>query len=244
VVLTGTDLYQNIQVSKEAQQSLEWATKLVVLQNQGLEELPEKFRKKTQVIYQSATKAEATQTVFSKNDFNILVVANLRQEKDPFRTALAAANLPLSSKIKVFHVGLPLNKDFEEQLTEVQKNNPRYTWLGSLPSEKTKQLIASTDLVSITSKIEGGSNVLCEALAAGTPVLASKISSLVATLGYNYSGFFTLESTKELTDLLIKAETNPSFYKELKEQCQKVAYLVDPLVEKKCWEVLLNECRK
>lgn len=241
MVLTGTDLYQNIQVNKNAQQSLEWADRLVVLQNQGLAELPEEFREKTRVIYQSATKAEVKTSIFSKEDFNVLVIANLRQEKDPFRTALAAAELPKSSKIKVFHVGVPLNQEFEIQLKQTQQQNPRYTWLGGLSHEKTKELIASADLVSITSKIEGGSNVLCEALVAGTPVVASNISSLVATLGYTYPGFFSTESTQELRDLLIKSETTPNFYQELKDHCQKVAYLVDPLTERKCWKDLLYE---
>ncbi|MBK7995822.1 MAG: hypothetical protein IPK14_21350 [Blastocatellia bacterium] len=39
-----------------ARQALDWATRLVVLQKQGVFELPEALQAKTQVIYQSAKK--------------------------------------------------------------------------------------------------------------------------------------------------------------------------------------------
>lgn len=245
VVLTGTDLYQNIQVSESARQALDWATHLVVLQKQGLLELPEHLQAKTHIIYQSAKKVKPAKNFFSKKGFNVLVVANLRVEKDPFRTALALSKLPSDSKIQVFHIGLPLNQEMEEELKLIQENNIRYHWLGSLPHNKTKQYIAAAALVCITSRIEGGSNVLCESLAAKTPVITTNIPSLVATLGDGYPGYFSVGDTEKLADLLWKAESDTKFYQELKNNCKKVAYLVEPATEEKCWQDLikqLSEC--
>src|SRR4029079_12079056 len=54
VVLTGTDLYQDILSDAEAQHSLELAQRLVVLQECGPEALPAWLRDKTRVIYQSS----------------------------------------------------------------------------------------------------------------------------------------------------------------------------------------------
>ena len=54
VVLTGTDLYRDIHVYRDAQDSLERATRLVVLQEMGVPELPASTRAKATVIYQSA----------------------------------------------------------------------------------------------------------------------------------------------------------------------------------------------
>src|SRR5690349_8848666 len=54
VVLTGTDLYQDIAVDARAQRSLQFATRLVVLQQLGPAALPPELREKTRVIYQSA----------------------------------------------------------------------------------------------------------------------------------------------------------------------------------------------
>lgn len=245
VVLTGTDLYQNIQVSASARQALAWATRLVVLQKQGLFELPENLQAKTQVIYQSAKKVKPARNFFSKKDFNVLVIANLRVEKDPFRTALALSKLPSDSKIQVFHIGLPLNQEMEKELKLMQENNARYHWLEAFSHNKTKQLIAVADLVCITSRIEGGSNVLCESLAAGTPVITTNIPSLVATLGDNYPGYFSVGDTEKLANLLWQAENDINFYQELKNNCKKVAYLVEPATEERCWQDLikqLSEC--
>ena len=56
VVLTGTDLYRDITIDPSAQRSLRQATHLVVLQDQGIDELPMVLRSKCSVIYQSAPK--------------------------------------------------------------------------------------------------------------------------------------------------------------------------------------------
>src|SRR5262249_49194513 len=54
VALTGTDLYEDIRRDPAARRSLALASRLVVLQALGVEELPEKLRPKARVIYQSA----------------------------------------------------------------------------------------------------------------------------------------------------------------------------------------------
>src|SRR5690606_38588039 len=57
VVLTGTDLYRDIRSDDgddPARRSLELASRLVVLQAQGIEELPARLRPRTRVIHQSA----------------------------------------------------------------------------------------------------------------------------------------------------------------------------------------------
>src|SRR5262245_6684932 len=53
VALTGTDLYDEIQSSPRARQALEMATRLIVLQPLGVDELPAHLRCKARVIYQS-----------------------------------------------------------------------------------------------------------------------------------------------------------------------------------------------
>lgn len=244
VMLTGTDIYQHIKFSEEACQSLHYATRLVVLQKQALEELAPHLRNKTRVIYQSVTTSfnsrEALE-IFSKDNFNILVVANFRPEKDPLRTALASKLLPSESKIQVFHIGIPLNPEYRERINLAQKENPRYHYLGGFSYEKTLQAIAEANLISITSRLEGGSNVLCEALASKTPVITTNIPSLVATLGEEYPGYFSVADTETLKNLFLKAEMDANFYQELKNSCAKAAYLIDPVREEKCWYDLLKD---
>ena len=53
LALTGTDLYSDIHTDSSAQESLEMATRFIVLQPMGMEVLPVRLRKKARVIYQS-----------------------------------------------------------------------------------------------------------------------------------------------------------------------------------------------
>ena len=86
VALTGTDLYRDIRTSATAQQSLELATRLIVLQSMGLVELPRRLRGKTRVIYQSASRVRGR--ALPRKAFNVCVIGHLRQEKDPDRKSV------------------------------------------------------------------------------------------------------------------------------------------------------------
>jgi putative glycosyltransferase (TIGR04348 family) len=240
VVLTGTDVYRDIHESEIAQRSLELATRLVALQSLALHELPKRYRGKTKVIYQSAEKL-ADIPERRKDRFEVSVIGHLRDEKDPLRTALAVRDLPAQSRIVVTHVGIALDKAIEKQAKAEAKCNLRYRWLGQLSHRRTRALLAGSQLVTITSKMEGSSNVLSEALASGVPVIAAKISGLMGTLGKRYIGYFPVGDTSKLQQLLLKAENNRQFYRELKRQCRSFARLVRPERELRAWRQLLRE---
>jgi putative glycosyltransferase (TIGR04348 family) len=240
VVLTGTDLYRDIQRDQKAKQSLELATRLVVLQQLALSELPRGLHGKTRVIYQSSEPFKA-RSVNARKNFEVCVIGHLREEKDPLRTALAVRHLPAESRIEVTHIGLALNNQLGEKAQAEAKKNPRYRWLGQLSHRKTREILAQSHLTCITSKMEGSSNVLAEALACGVPVIASQIPGLIGTLGKNFRGYFPVGDTKRLTRLLLKAETDADFYRSLKRQCAAVAKLVEPKRELAEWNRLLRE---
>lgn len=240
VVLTGTDLYQDIKTDADAQRSLELATRLVVLQRAGLVELPAPHQAKTWVIYQSAQEIRASVQPPSTY-FRVSVIGHLRPEKDPFRTALAARRLPAASRMRVLHIGHALSPEMEEMATRETATNPRYRWQGGLPYWRTRQLLAASHLTAITSLMEGSSNVLCEALTTPVPVAASRISGLIGTLADDYAGYFPVEDTEALADLLWKAESDPAFYDELRTGCARVAPLVHPDNERNCWADLLAD---
>jgi putative glycosyltransferase (TIGR04348 family) len=239
VVLTGTDLYRDIHRDRKAKQSLELATRLVVLQQMALAELPRGLHAKTRVIYQSAEPCRARSGRLSKN-FKVCVIGHLREEKDPLRTALAARCLPAESRIKVTHIGLALDDHLGDKARAEARRNPRYRWVGQLSHRKTREILARSDLACITSKMEGSSNVLSEALACGVPVLATKIPGLMGTLGGNFVGYFSVGNTRQLMRLLVKAETDRHFYRALKRQCARAARVVHPKRELADWKRLLQ----
>ena len=240
VALTGTDLYRDIHTDRDAQRSLEVADRLVVLQELALAELPKPFHSKTRVIYQSAEpyKTSAPPTAGA---FKVCVIGHLREEKDPLRTALAVRQLPQTSKIEVLHVGRSLDNALGKQAQAEAAGNPRYRWVGELPYWMTRRVLARSHLLVITSRMEGSSNVLCEAIASNVPVVASKISGLMGTLGKSYPGYFPVGDTAELTRLLLKAESDGAFYRSLKRCCARVSVLIRPRREIASWKMLLRE---
>jgi hypothetical protein len=111
VVLTGTDLYQDLAASDEARESLDLADRLVVLQPAALDALPVSARGKAAVIVQSAERVVPRAP--DPRVFEVCVVGHLREVKDPFRAAEAARRLPPESRVVVTHVGGALEEGME-----------------------------------------------------------------------------------------------------------------------------------
>lgn len=226
VVLTGTDLYRDIRTDADAQRSLALAHTLAVLQAEGVTELPEPYRAKAVVIHQSAPSLKPRPR--PARFFSVGVVAHLRDEKDPFRAALALRHLPADSRVRLWHIGGELQAGMAAQATALAEAEPRWRWLGSRPHGQTRQRIARSHLLVVPSRMEGGANVICEAVTAGTPVLASDISGNVGMLGRDYAGYFPVGDAHALADLLHRAERDPAFYHRLCEQCAARAPLFAP----------------
>ena len=119
--------------------------------------------------------------------------------------------------------------------------NPRYRWLGELPRWQAIRHMRRSRLLVISSKMEGCPNVATEALAAGVPMLSTRISGMIGLLGEDYPGYFEVGDTSALTRLLIQAETEAKFYRSLQRACRKQRKLVDPRRELQSWKKLLAE---
>lgn len=226
VVLTGTDLYRDIRHDEDAQQSLKLAHRLVVLQEKGLEELAPELAAKTRVIYQSAPDIPSQRK--SSDTFEVLVIGHLREEKDPFRSALAAALLPNDSRIQITHLGRALSSDMEAKARELESRIPRWHWQGEVSHEEVADRLSRAHLMIISSLMEGGANVICEALAAGVPVIASDIPGNIGMLGQDYPGYYPVGDEHGLARLLSKAENDPDFYAKLLQHCRERRALMTP----------------
>src|SRR5215472_8605431 len=99
VGLTGTDLYGDIHTRPDAMESLELATRLVLLQPLGRAMLPAAVQDKARVIYQSVEVPSSTGPIRT-DVFEVCVIGHLRPVKDPLRTALAVRLLPADSRIQ------------------------------------------------------------------------------------------------------------------------------------------------
>lgn len=239
VVLTGTDLYRDIRSEASARRSLELATFLIVLQELGIKELEPRHRPKTRVIYQSAEPVRLRPP--SNRFFDVCVIGNLREEKDPFRCALAARLLPPTSRVRITHVGRPYDEVFAEEAQAYMDSSPRYRWLGEVPRWKARRLLSKARLLAQTSIMEGGANVVSEALATGVPVIGSDIPGNVGMLGEDYPGYYGAGDEVALARLLRRAETDDAFYETLKTGCDARRHLVLPERERAALESLMKE---
>ena len=242
VALTGTDLYRDIHERREARRSLLIADRLVVLHDEAARELPRVVRRKVRVIRQSAAPAKPLPAK-KRDTFDVAFVAHLRREKDPLRPALAVRMLPPSSRVRVVHAGRALDDDWKRRAERETASNPRYVWLGELPPLRARRLIAASRLLVLTSFSEGGANVLGEAVASGTPILASRIPATVSALGRDYGGFFPAGDTAALARVLWRAERDRAFLARLTAQTRARRRLFAPSAEKSAWRALFAELR-
>jgi putative glycosyltransferase (TIGR04348 family) len=239
LALAGTDLYGDLENDPTALRSLDLADRYVVLQPRGLNRLSEELRARAVTIHQSLAPIVRSQ---AKRDetFDVCVLSHLRHVKDPLLAAAAVRRLPSASVVRVTHVGAALDPELGRNAKEETASNPRYRWVGELEREAALELLAASEILVLTSRTEGGANVVSEAIAAGVPVLSTRIEGSVGILGEEYPGYFPVGDAQALADLLQRVETDPEFYSDLRKRIERLAPLVDPGREREAWKQLLN----
>jgi putative glycosyltransferase (TIGR04348 family) len=230
LVLTGTDLYRDIASDAAAQASLRHASALVVLQDAGLALLPPALRAKARVIYQSAPALAPYPHPAQRRAYTISMIGHLRDEKDPL-TFIRAAGLVESPKARMVHIGGALDAALGEAAAAAQAANPRYRWLGNLPHAATRQRLRRSHAMVIASRMEGGANVIIEAVTCAVPVLASDISGNRGMLGDDYDGYFAQGDAPALARLIERSIGDGAFYRHLCRQCAARAALFAPAAE-------------
>ncbi len=243
VVLTGTDAYKFINSHRTTTiLSLRKATKIVGINNLIKNILPKNLHKKLKIIVQSAKPNLIREPL--KRTFNVCFAGHLREEKDPKTLCKAIVNLPSTSKIKVNAYGKAHSKKWEKFAKDEMKKNTRFKWHGEVSQSKLRKKFSCSHILISSSIIEGGANVISEAIMAGLPILASKIDGNVGLLGRDYPGFFEVRNSNSLKEKLMLAETDPKFYKKLAKSCAKLKNNFKLEKEVQEWNNLLKEIAK
>lgn len=237
VALTGTDLYRDIETDQQAQQSLALASQLIVLQDKAPEKVPDEFRHKVRVVFQSTTSRKALPK--AQRRLRVVAVGHLRDEKMPQTLMEAAVHLRQFPFIFIDHIGGALDPELAEMAQATQAACPNYRWLGALPHEATRRRIQRAHALVHTSKMEGGAHVIMEAVCSGTPVLASFMDGNVGMLGNFYPGYFEVGNSLALANLLTQLDSDlragkpanpnkPNLTQRLQQACQQRAKLFTP----------------
>src|SRR5262249_43052314 len=241
VALSGTDVYGYLDRDpRRTLRSLEIADRLVALQDLARRRLPPKLRGKLRIIHQSAPDLPGRGGASSRR-FDVAVVAHLRAVKDPLRAAKAARLVPAASRLRIVHVGGADNTQWAARAEAEMRSNPRYVWRGEVPPAAVRRLLRRVRALGLSSRSEGGANVVSEAAAAGVPVLASRIDGSVGLLGRGYAGYFPVGDTAALARLLCRIEAEPRFLERLRAAVVRRRDLFSPQRERDAWKALLAE---
>lgn len=89
--------------------------------------------------------------------------------------------------------------------------------------------------------MEGGANVLSEAIVASVPILASRIDGNVGILGEDYPGYFGVGDTKQLAQLMTRAETRPEYLADLSARVTTLSPFFSVAREQQAWAGLITE---
>jgi putative glycosyltransferase (TIGR04348 family) len=238
VALTGTDLYADLADSVEAQQTVQAARALVVLQDKALEVLPPSVHDRVHVIHQSVV--TPVRRAVQREHFEVVFLAHLRAVKDPFLVVEALRLLPTSSRVRVTHLGAALDPGTADRARDAALRDPRYRWRGDVPRDQALQLLADSDLLVLTSRLEGGANAVSEAIAAGVPVVSTRIDGSLGLLGADYPGYVEVGDAAGLARTLERAAADEAFRGELVRQVRARRELVSPDRERQAWADLLE----
>ncbi|MEB0112469.1 selenoneine biosynthesis selenosugar synthase SenB [Variovorax sp. RTB1] len=229
VVLTGTDLYRDIQFDASAQRSLALADRLVVLHERAVDDLPVLHRDKATACFQSTRSLAPLRK--PHRHLRALMVGHLRAEKAPQTYFAAARRLVDRPDILLDHIGAALDPAWSIEAKSAQQACPAYRWLGPLPHADARRRIQAAHVLVHPSVIEGGAHVVMEAVCSGTPVLASRIAGNIGMLGEDYGGYFELGDSEALAALLQRCRDEPAMLDRLAAQCASRAPLFEPALE-------------
>ena len=166
----------------------------------------------------------------------------MREVKNPFYTIrnIVKTDLP----VQVIHIGSALSPEMKKMAKQWEQDDPRYTWKGNLSHEQTLQIIQDSDLLSHTSLMEGGANVIAESISLSTPVIASLVDGNRGMLGEDYTGYFDLENPNQFLSLINKTVTDKQFYQTLQTQCEHLAEQFTPEKEQESLKTLLENLKE
>jgi len=240
LVLTGTDLYRDIDTDTDARRSLALADRLVVLNELGAARLPEALRGRCAVVLQSSPARRAVATK-PERYLRALMVGHLRGEKDPATWFRAIARLAARTDLRFDHIGGALDATLAEAARALMAQVPAYRWLGERTHGEVRRRIAAAHVLVHPSVMEGGAQVVIEAIRSGTPVLASRMDGNVGLLGAVYGGYFAVGDDAALAALLERARDDPAMLPALVRQIERRAPLFAPEAEALALHRLVGE---
>ncbi len=232
IILTGTDInHEKIHDDQwEVRQTMAKVDRLVVLQAEAVKNLPVELKSKCEVILPSVNLPPGLKHQGSEGgQFRVILAGRFRPEKRPELVLAACRDLPSNTELSLEWYGA---------MTSDQAAH--FSWKGEVCQQELWQEIALSDAFLNASSEEGGANAVCEAIALGVPVIASRISGNIGLLGRCYPGYF---EEGELSSFLEKVSQDRVLYGEMKAAVIERQPLFDDRQESQAWRSLVRALR-
>lgn len=150
--------------------------------------------------------------------FTVITVARLEKVKGVEFLIRAMEG----SNIQLIIVGDGSKRKELENLTKQLKVEGQIKFLGEIPNEKIPLYLTKADCFVLPSLKEGFGIVVLEAMAAGLPVVASKIGGILDLVEDQKTGLLVEPgNSNQIREALIKIKANPDFAKILIENAKK-----------------------
>ena len=241
-VITGTDLYRFWETDRETVEStLRRASVVVGLNDQVGNRLPQDLHSKLRIIKEGAVPLPQARPKRSSTSVRAIAVGHLRDEKDPELLLKALNQLPPECSMHVDHYGAAHTSEWATWARERSSNSSRYQWHGEISRSELCHIYAASDLLINTSRLEGGANVISEAVMAGFPIVATAIDGNVGVLGADYPGLVAAQNSPALAQRLIDADIDQGFLPVLADASRALQSELSVEHETEQWRLVLDE---
>ncbi len=141
----------------------------------------------------------------------------------------------------VEHAGAAHSDAWRLAAENEMRDNDRYRWHGPLDRDDARRLLATADVLACTSKLEGGANVVSEAIAHGVAVVGTDIGGNRGLLGHDHPGLVDVGDHQALARLFDRLDTDRSVLDELAQRSVDRQWMVDPAHERRQLEAVLDQ---
>jgi len=141
----------------------------------------------------------------------------------------------------VLQVGDAMTPAMARAARRWMRREPRYRWIEGRPHAEALDWIARSHLLVVSSVMEGGANVICEAARLGTPVTASRVSGNVGMLGRGYPGFYPLFDERALARRIASVAGEARYRTALKAALRARRALFAPRAERAALGAVIDE---